>query len=586
MIVLGISAYHGDSAAAIIKDGKIIAAVEEERLNRVKHWAGFPLESIKFCLQEAGVSIEQVDYIAINRDPKANIGRKALYSITHSVPWSFIKDRLKNRSSVTSVAQTLANELGGDPDLLQAKVQHVEHHIAHAASSFFVSKFEKADLISVDGAGDWSCTMFAQGEGTTIKPLKRIFFPDSLGVFYTALTQYLGFPHYGDEYKVMGLAPYGEPKYMDQMREIIPSEPDGLYKLNLKYFVHQQRKKSGSWEDGIPVIHQLFSEEIEKLLGPTRTKEEPLEQRHRDIAASIQLRYEEVLLGMLNYLHKLSGNDALCISGGCAMNSVANGRVLRESPYKDIFIPPQPGDAGGAAGAAAYTYVSKSGNRMEFIPTQAYVGPSFAEDDFYDDFVSKVEVIDDVSISRKDDEHLFSHVAEAISQGKVIGWFQGKMEWGPRALGNRSILSDPRRADMKDILNLKIKRRESFRPFAPSIASENVSDFFETDYDVPYMSMVFQIKKDKRPLIPAVTHVNGSGRLQTVCKEENEKYWNLIKAFEKITDVPIILNTSFNENEPIVCQPAEALDCFLRTKMDLLVAGNVVVERTGASSAT
>ena len=579
MIILGISAYHGDSAAAIVKDGKMIAAVEEERLNRIKHWAGFPIQSIEFCLKEAGVTIGDVDYIAINRDPKANLGRKALYSVRNSVPWSFVKDRLKNRRSITNVGATLSQSLGGDGASLNAKVEHVEHHMAHTASSFFASKFDKADLISVDGAGDWSCTMFAHGDGPNISVSKRIFFPHSMGVFYTAMTQFLGFPHYGDEYKVMGLAPYGQPKYIEQMREIMPSTTDGLYRLNLKYFVHHLRKKSGTWRDGVPIIFDLFSDNLEQLLGPSRKEGDELDQRHRDIAASIQLRYEEVFLGILRYLHGKSGNDALCISGGCAMNSVANGKALRESPYKDIYVPPQPGDAGGAAGAALYVYATKTKKRMKYDPTQAYIGPSYAEADYYDDIVAAVASVDGVTLKKKKDDDLFGYVAEAISMGKVIGWFQDKMEWGPRALGNRSILGDPRRADMKDILNQKIKRRESFRPFAPSIASEDVKEFFESDYSVPYMSMVFQIKEEKRELIPAVTHVNGSGRLQSVGKDENLKYWRLIKAFEKITGIPILLNTSFNENEPIVCRPSEALNCFLRTNMDMLVVGDLVIER-------
>jgi len=580
MIILGISAYHGDSAATIIVNGDVIAAIEEERLNRIKHWAGFPIESISYCLEAAKIDILDVDFISINRNPKAAIFRKILFSIKNKVPFSFIKDRLKNKKSIETVGKILAEKFKVNSDVLQDKVVYVEHHMSHIASSYYMSPYENSDLISIDGTGDWTCTLLATSKNSKIHPIKRIYFPNSLGIFYTAMTQFLGFPHYGDEYKVMGLSPYGKPRFIDKMREVVKSTPDGLYELNYKYFVHQERKKSSSWKGGVPKIDTLFSKKLEDLFFSARNSDEELKQIHKDFAASVQLRYEEVMLDMLNNLQKKTGNDSICISGGCAMNSVANGKVLTLSNYKNVFIPPQPGDAGGALGAAAYTYVSKSGKKMNFDPMQAYKGPSYESDSFISEVKEKISHFDNITIEEVPDRSILcKKVAGNIANGDVIGWFQGGMEWGPRALGNRSILADPRRADMKDILNLKIKRRESFRPFAPSITREDVSEYFETDYHVPYMSMVFQVNINKRKILPAVTHVNGSGRLQTVDKDENYLYWSLIKEFEKITGIPILLNTSFNENEPIVCKPLEALDCFLRTKMDTLVLNNFLIQR-------
>ena len=580
MIILGISAYHGDSAAVIIVNGNVIAAIEEERLNRVKHWAGFPIESISYCLEAAKVDISEVDYISINRDPKAAFFKKILFLLRNKVPFSFIKDRLKNKKSIESVGQILAEKFDANADALQKKVKYVEHHISHLASSYYMSSFKNSDLISIDGTGDWTCTMMATSKNNEIIPIKRIYFPNSMGVFYTAMTQFLGFPHYGDEYKVMGLSPYGEPRFMDEMREVVKSTSDGLYELNYEYFIHQQRRKSSSWEGGVPTIDTLFSQKLEELFFPARNSEDELQQIHKDFAASVQLRYEEVVLDMVNSLQKKTGSDSICISGGCAMNSVANGKILTSSNYKNVFVPPQPGDAGGALGAAAYTYVHESGNKMNFDPMQAYRGPSYENDSFIGEIKEKISNFENITIEEiSDSNNLCRMVASEISKGGVIGWFQGGMEWGPRALGNRSILADPRRADMKDILNLKIKRRESFRPFAPSITIENVGEYFETNYHVPYMSMVFQVKNEKREILPAVTHVNGSGRLQTVDKKENNIYWTLIKEFEKITGIPVLLNTSFNENEPIVCKPLEALDCFLRTKMDVLVINNFIIKR-------
>lgn len=441
--------------------------------------------------------------------------------------------------------------------------------------------------MSVDGFGDFSSGAWALGNGSSLAVQGRVYFPHSLGVFYQALTQYLGFPHYGDEYKVMGLAPYGKPAFLEAMRRIVQLKSAGRYALGLEFFRHHRERISYQWDQGSPMYGDLFSPALEELLGPRRQPSEPLSQRHMDIARSTQVMYEEAFFHLLDYLQGYGLND-LALAGGCAANSVANGKVRRKTKFRRVYVQPAAGDAGGAIGAA-FAVWHKLGGQRGFIMDHAYWGPRFAPAQI-DQVVSasrdeldaqncSVEFIPDVNL-------LCQRTAKAIADGVVAGWFQDRMEWGPRALGNRSILCDPRRADMKQILNAKIKRRESFRPFAPSILEEQVDDWFEENDAVPFMMQVFQIREDKRSLIPAVTHVDGSGRLQTVSRTANPLYYQLIQTFRDHTNVPILLNTSFNENEPVVCQPSEALECFLRTRMDVLVMGNTFIQRcNGASSA-
>ncbi|MCP3977762.1 MAG: carbamoyltransferase [bacterium] len=585
MLTLGINAYHGDSAAAILRDGKIVMAVEEERFNRTKHWAGFPKLAIEACLKHAGAKLEDVEYIAVNRNPNAQMLRKAMFVMGNLSSWRFIADRLANRGKVLGLEEQLAEAFGVDLETLKGKMQRVEHHLAHCASAYHFSGYKNAAVLSVDAFGDWTSTMLAHGRDGKIEDLKRVFFPHSLGVVYSAVTQLLGFPHYGDEYKVMGLAPYGTPNVMEPMRELVSDDGDGGFHINESCFMHVSGKWQPDWEGGSPTLPDLFSPKMEELLGPARKKGEELTQRHMDIAASLQARYEEVFASILNVLHKRTGTTDLCLVGGCSMNSVANGKILELSPFREIYVPPQPGDAGGAIGAAAHVYAEVLGKQCETNPRHAFLGPGY-DDDYIAKMLAEKMGSDNGEIVHEvydDDAAMCRAIAEEISQGKVIGWFQGRMEWGPRALGNRSILADPRRADMKDILNLKIKRRESFRPFAPSVLRSGVDEYFETDYEVPFMSMVFQIREEKREGLPAVTHVNGSGRLQSVDQEDNPLYWKLIDSFREITGVPMILNTSFNENEPIVCRPEEALDCFLRTKMDTLALGCHVLRRKDES---
>jgi carbamoyltransferase len=586
-IILGINAYHGDSSAAIVRDGKLLAAVEEERFRRIKHWAGLPTESMNYCLQVAGVKFADLEHIAINLNPKVNNARRLLHILRHRPDPRLILARLAKRGKTKSVRDDIAAAFVGEQ--MKAEVHHVEHHLAHIASSYLCSPFDEAVNVSIDGMGDFASAAWGMGRGQEVSVEGRVFFPHSLGIFYSALTQWLGFPHYGDEYKVMGLAPYGEPKFMEQMRQIVLVKPDGTYELDLKYFRHHREAVPYTWDNGSPDVGTLFTPELEQLLGRTRAKDQPLEQYHKDIARSVQAMYEEAFFALLTQLHAKYQCDNLTLSGGCAMNSVANGKVYARSPFKKLYIQSAAGDAGGAIGSAmvvaqklASSSTTQASSLARDYHKHAYWGPESSEEDYQtllNDDASRIQEAGCEVITFDNDDALCRTTAQAISEGKVIGWFQGRLEWGPRALGNRSILGDPRRANMKDILNEKIKRRESFRPFAPSILREEVPVWFETDDDVPFMMQVFQVRDHQRGKIPAVTHADGSGRLQTVFKDTNPIYHQLISAFRDLTSVPMVLNTSFNENEPVVCHPREALDCFLRTRMDVLVLGRTMVRR-------
>lgn len=579
MFILGVNAYHGDSSACLVRDGVLIAAAEEERFRRIKHWAGFPSEAIKYCLAEAGISLADVAHVAINQDSKANLWKKVGFTLAKRPDLSMVMDRIRNKQKRSNLKKELASLVGAGQFV--GDVHEIEHHMAHLSSAFHVSPFDESVVVSVDGFGDFSSAAWGLGSGEKISIDDKVYFPHSLGIFYQAMTQWLGFPHYGDEFKVMGLAPYGKPNYIAEMRKLVLLQNDGGFKLALKFFRHHNEKVEYEWENGEPKVGKLFSDNLVGLLGSVRDENAELTQRHMDIARSVQQMYEEAFFHLLNALYVRHGNDCLSLAGGCAMNSVANGKIYKNTPFKKIYIQSAAGDAGGAIGAA-YTAWHKLGGERKFVMDHAYWGPGFS-DAYFEKLLSEssteLEKENCVITHIFNDSVLCERTAKAISEGKIIGWFQGRMEWGPRALGNRSILGDPRRADMKDILNLKIKRRESFRPFAPSILREAVVDWFEQDDDVPFMMQVYPILKDKRALIPAVTHVDGSGRLQTVNNETNSRYYQLIEAFNRIAGVPILLNTSFNENEPVVCQPEEALACFLRTKMDVLVLGDWFVER-------
>lgn len=582
MWILGLNAYHGDAAACLIKDGKVIAAAEEERFRRIKHWAGFPTEAIRYCLKEGGIKLKDLHSVAINSDPKLNMMKKIAYLLKNRPSLKLIVDRFKNQKARLSIFDELRQI---DQQDFQGIIHHVEHHLAHLSSAFHVSPFEKALVISIDGFGDFSSCAWGIGQGQTLKMKQKVYFPHSLGIFYQALTQFLGFPNYGDEYKVMGLAPYGKPRYMNEMREIVKLKNTGLFELNLKYFRFHREKINYTWMEGTPHVDSLFSNELIKLLGTIRKKDEPINEYHCDIARSVQEMYEEAFFHLLSNLYKKFPSENLALAGGCAMNSVANGKIIEKTPFKDVYIPSAAGDAGGAIGAALVVWTKSNmkidKSRVNLMP-HAYFGPCFANNEI--DLIIKKNQYELEKCNChvdfiEDEKELCLLTAQAIIDGLVVGWFQGRMEWGPRALGNRSIICDARRKDMKDILNLKIKRRESFRPFAPSILREFVSDWFEIEDDVPFMMKVFKIRSEKRCLIPAVTHVDGTGRLQTVHKDTNPRYYQLISTFAEKTNIPIILNTSFNENEPVVCRPEEALNCFLRTQMDVLILENWIIYR-------
>ncbi|MDD5449787.1 MAG: carbamoyltransferase [Candidatus Omnitrophica bacterium] len=580
MIILGINAYHPDSSACIIKDGRLIAAVEEERFLRIKHWAGFPKESIRYCLKEAGIGLEEIDYIVLNRDPRANFYKKVIFALLNRPSFSLVRDRLHNMLKIETFKDTLSKEFLIPKEKIKAKIYTVEHHRAHLASSFFVSPFEHATVISIDGFGDFTSCMAAKGNGNKLEVLYEINYPHSLGIFYTAFTQFLGFDKFGDEYKVMGLCAYGKPDCVKEMEDILMLKPHGRFALDLSYFSFYKSRDCMLWNNAAPVLERLYSDKLIEKFGPPRRYEEEITPAHLNIAASVQRIYEKAFFHILNYAYERTKIYNLCLAGGCALNSLANGQLFDNTPFKEVYIQPAASDAGGSLGAAYYLYCQLMGNKRIFVMDKAYWGSSFSEKEMKAAIDEKKNQLNTCSIERiEDEDELCRKTAGFIAQGKIIGWFQGRMEWGPRALGNRSILVDPRKKDMKDILNARIKKREWFRPFAPSILLEKVSEFFEKDYPDPFMLKVYPIKMEKRSLIPAVVHADGTGRLQTVKKEENPLYWKLIKEFENITGVPVLLNTSFNENEPIVNTPIEALDCFLRTKMDVLVMGKFLITR-------
>ena len=575
MIILGINAYHADSSAAIFVDGIMIAAIEEERFRRVKHWAGFPSMAIEFCLKEAGISLAQVDHIAIGRDPWAKLGKKLLFLAKNpGGGMAAVKNRLRNAQKVASLEEEFLKISQVDKTELKRKIHNVEHHRSHLASAFFASPFEEAALLSIDGSGDFTTTMIGVGRGNHIEVLDSIDFPHSAGIFYTAFTQWLGFPHYGDEYKVMGLAPYGEPKYVNELNEVIEFTNDGLFQLNLKYFRNPKQGIISYGDDHIPAVATLYTDAFEAKFGHARKKGEELTQFHKDYAASVQRFTEQLIFHILTHLQRRTGLKNICIAGGVAQNSVANGKITRNTPFTNVYIPSAGHDAGISMGAALYVYNQKLQQPRKPAIWSAYTGSRFSNDEIEVFLQSR-----NIQYKKLSDEALYEYVSDKIINAGVIGWFSGRSEFGPRALGSRSILADPRRADAKDLLNAKIKRRESFRPFAPSILKEFVDEYFELNDVVPFMEKVFPIKEAKRPSIPAVTHVDGTGRLQSVDVNVSPRYYGLIDAFRKKTGVPILLNTSFNENEPIVNTPAEALDCFLRTQMDMLVLENIIIER-------
>jgi carbamoyltransferase len=578
MTVLGLNAFHADASAALLVDGELAAAVEEERLTRVKHCAGFPARAARLCLELGGVDARAIDHVAVSRDPNANLMRKVLSVLGGQAPTGMLASRLQNAAKVRSVDGELASALG--VERLAARFHAVEHHRAHLASAFFASPFEDAAVLSLDGFGDFVSTMWAHGHDRSLDVLGSIGYPHSIGILYTAVTQWLGFPKYGDEGKVMGLAPYGEPRLVDRLRGACRTSDDG-FRLDTSWFTHATEGVAMTWDEGTPVLGRLWSDRFLEELGPPRAPDAPLTDYHHDVAASLQALTEELVFHVVRLVQARTRARRLCLAGGVALNSVANGKLRANTPFEEIYVQPAAGDNGTSLGAALWVEHVTLARPRRFVMAHASTGPAF------DAAACEAALagLDGVEIARVDDQaELWDRTAAAIADGLVVGWFQGKMEFGPRALGNRSVLADPRRADMKDVLNRRIKHREAFRPFAPAILAERTADWFDDAQPSPAMLMVLPFRADKRALVPAVAHVDGSGRLQTVERGHNPPYYDVIAAFERRTGVPLVLNTSFNENEPIVCTPAEAVACFQRTGIDLLVLGPFLVRRTAGAA--
>jgi len=584
MNILGINAFHGDASAALVKGGLLAAAVEEERLNRKKHCAGFPSLAVNEVLRIAALSPADIDHVAISRDPKANLHKKILFALQKRPSFTkLVKDRLANVAKVRGVQETLATALGVGQ--LRARLHNVEHHKSHIASSFFASPFEEAACLSIDGFGDFVSTMRAVGRDRGIEVLDRIEFPHSAGLFYTAVTQFIGFHKYGEEWKMMGLAPYGRPTYVEALRQLIHPIADGRFELDLDYFRHHSEGIEMTWDDGSPHMGLIFSPALVELLGPARSPEDPdFYGKWADLAHSAQLVYEEIFFHVLRDLQKRTGQTRLALAGGCALNSVGNGKIYEQTGFREVFIQPGAGDDGTAIGAALYVNHAVLDKPRGFVMSHAYTGPQFSD--------AQIQTAiergrgtgwdPEIQVERLEDAELYRQIAAVVAAGRVVGWFQGAMEFGPRALGNRSIVADPRRTDMKDILNQRIKHRETYRPFAPSILEEKVGEVFERSEPSPFMAMVYKVKPHQREKIPAVTHVDGTGRLQTVSARTNPRYHALITEFERQTGIPLLLNTSFNEHEPIVATPSEAIACYLKTRMDVLALGNWVLRRREA----
>jgi carbamoyltransferase len=571
--VLGINAYHADASVVLLRDGELVAAVEEERFNRIKHSAGFPSLAVRYCLERAGIGISEVAHVGVSRVPNAHLINNLTFVLYNRLMFTRQGlDRLRSVEKIRNIKTVLADSLNVRESALTMDFHNVEHHVAHMASAFLVSPFEESAVLSIDGFGDFCSTMFGHGSGTSLQKHDSVPFPHSLGLFYTSMTQYLGFPNYGDEGKVMGLAPYGEPRYIDEMMKIVAPDAAGNFELNLDYFTHHIRGVEMSWEEGAPHIGRVYSDRMVEVFGPPREPRGEITQHHRDIAASLQRCLEVHLFRILRKLHEKTGSGNLCLAGGVAYNSVALGQIRRQTPFHEIFIQPAAGDSGTALGVAFYIWNTILGNKREYVMDDVSLGP-----DFSDSEIEQALHGFGVSYERHDD--IAERAAGLLADGKIVGWFQGRMEFGPRALGRRSILADPRQEEIKDVLNRRIKHRESFRPFAPAILEEYLDEFFEDPFPSPFMLLVFKVKPEKRPEIPATEHVDHTGRVQSVSKTTNPRFWNLIDAFRRRTGIPLVLNTSFNENEPIVCTPQDALHCFATTKMDALALGNYLISR-------
>jgi carbamoyltransferase len=569
MLILGLNMFHADASAAVVQDGEVVFAIAEERLNRAKHYGGFPSLAVKACLDAVGAKITDVDHVAVGQDSDANLAKKVQYALANPAKiLNFIRLR-QRKEQMRDVRLLLANALEIDPTKLRFHEHHLEHHIAHIASAYYCSPWEKAAGFSYDGSGDFVSTMMARCEGNEIEVLDRVYLPHSLGSFYTMICEFIGYKKYGDEGKVMGLAPYGKDTYVEKLRKVVGLN-NGNFQLDLNYF-----KPLGSNQgmqvlpDGTVRLARHFSDRMVECFGQPREPHSEIKQRDMDLAFAMQHRFEEVFFHLLNELHQRVPLEDLAMAGGCALNSVANGKLFRETPFRRTWIQPAAGDEGLAIGAALHVWHSVLKQPRRYVMKNSYLGPEFSDAKIEAELKSAR-----LSYRKLERQPLLDAVADQVAAGNVMGWFQGRMEWGPRALGNRSIVAHPGRSDMKDILNARIKHREWFRPFAPSIMAEYQNEYFEYDHPSPFMLHVYKIRPEKRQELCAVNHVDDTGRLQTVRREENPMYYDLIDSFRRKTGIPVILNTSFNENEPVVCAPAEAIDCFKRTRMDGLAIGS------------
>jgi len=568
-VILGINAFHAGASAALLIDGLPLAAVAEERLNRIKYYANFPALSIKHCLDTAGLTVKDIDYIAVGRDANANLSKKVEYVVKHPAKLLNLLSVKKSRSSLDDIRTLISEHFDVDPAQLRFEQQNVEHHLAHIASAYFISPWECSAGFSVDGSGDFVTCMLTECEGKNINIKHRVYVPHSLGSLYTMICKFVGYGKYGDEGKVMGLAPYGEDTYADIFDDMLILKENG-FELNAKYFMPFGANQGMTLtEKGTMVVHRHHSGYFAKIFGEPREPNSEITKRDCDLAFGLQRVFEKGYMHMLNVLHKIVPNERISMSGGVVLNSVANGKLFDETPFRQTVIQPAAGDEGLALGAALYVSQSLLREKERYVMTHSYLGPEFSDEE-----IERALNKHGIRHRKLNREDLLGATASEIQKGSVVGWFQGRMEWGPRALGNRSILADPTRRDMKDILNARIKRREAFRPFAPSVLEERQAEIFEHSHPSPFMLHVYKIKPEWREKLVAVNHVDNTGRLQSVARNENPLYYDLIKLFGERTGVPVILNTSFNENEPIVCVPDEAIECFMRTKMDALAIGS------------
>lgn len=578
-LILGLNVDHPDSAAALVAGGRILAAVEEERFTRAKHWVGLPTAAIRACLETAGCSLDDVRHLAVNTDPSRRRASRLRFLATTPASWPLVPARLRARGARTALDERLALAFDRSTSFFAERLRPVEHHRAHLASAWYPSPFEEAAVVSVDGAGDFATTLRGLGRGQRLTTGRANHFPHGLGFFYLALTQHLGFPHYGDEYKVMGLAASGEPHMLPLMHRLMSVDDRGQIQLDLRYFRHHRENLWSVDEHGRPVFGRHASKRMDALLGPARRPSEPLTQRHRDLAASVQAAYEGALFRLLRSVARETGQRQLALAGGCAQNSLANGKIADETPFQELWVAPASGDAGGALGAALDVAHHELGAPRVQHPEDAAFGPEVRDLDAAMRRHQEDLERHGIRTLQLDSDAMIAWTADRLSRGKVVGWVQGRMEWGPRALGQRSILADPRGPEVAERLNLRVKRREAFRPFAPVILSERLEEWFETRGSHPFMAQVVQARERTRRLTPAIVHEDGTSRVQTVAPDGPSALRGLLEAFEGLTGVPVLLNTSFNEQEPVVASAHDALSCFLRTRIDALVIGGRVFER-------